>query len=158
VPNHLFGAEFIPPVPFAGQRRPCWCASQRCSYAAWLACKACQRRSRFQQISANFRAVALLIMSRWARHNSLFFMPMSRTARAIEAGMVYHVLNRGNGRMSIFHKAGDYEAFERMLAELRAICRRRRVANVLPDAQPLAPRRSPQNRQSARPLDGFSEG
>jgi hypothetical protein len=31
--------------------------------------------------------------------------------------MIYHVLNRGNGRMRIFHKAGDYEAFERVLAE-----------------------------------------
>ena len=42
---------------------------------------------------------------------------MPRTARATEAGMVYHVLNRGNGRMRLFHKAGDYEAFERVLAE-----------------------------------------
>ena len=31
--------------------------------------------------------------------------------------MVYHVLNRGNGRMRIFHKLGDFEAFERVLAE-----------------------------------------
>jgi putative transposase len=31
--------------------------------------------------------------------------------------MVYHVLNRGNGRMRIFRKAGDFEAFERVLAE-----------------------------------------
>ncbi len=31
--------------------------------------------------------------------------------------MVYHVLNRGNGRMRIFHKGGDYEAFQRVLAE-----------------------------------------
>ncbi len=31
--------------------------------------------------------------------------------------MVYHVLNRGNGRMRIFHKAADFEAFERVLAE-----------------------------------------
>jgi putative transposase len=31
--------------------------------------------------------------------------------------MIYHVLNRGNGRMRIFHKAGDYEAFEQVLAE-----------------------------------------
>jgi putative transposase len=31
--------------------------------------------------------------------------------------MVYHVLNRGNGRMRLFHKAADYEAFERVLAE-----------------------------------------
>jgi putative transposase len=42
---------------------------------------------------------------------------MPRTARAIEAGMVYHVINRGNGRMRIFHKAEDFNAFERVLAE-----------------------------------------
>jgi putative transposase len=42
---------------------------------------------------------------------------MPRTARSTEAGMIYHVLNRGNGRMRVFHKAGDYEAFERVLAE-----------------------------------------
>jgi putative transposase len=42
---------------------------------------------------------------------------MPRTARAIEAGMVYHVLNRGNGRMRLFHKPGDYQAFEQVLSE-----------------------------------------
>ena len=42
---------------------------------------------------------------------------MPRTARSTEAGMIYHVLNRGNGRMRIFHKAEDFEAFERVLAE-----------------------------------------
>src|SRR5271165_2024441 len=42
---------------------------------------------------------------------------MPRTARAVEGGMTYHVLNRGNGRMHIFHKADDYAAFERVLAE-----------------------------------------
>jgi putative transposase len=31
--------------------------------------------------------------------------------------MIYHVLNRGNGRTRIFRKAEDYEAFERVLAE-----------------------------------------
>ena len=31
--------------------------------------------------------------------------------------MLYHVLNRGNGRMRIFHKPQDFEAFERVLAE-----------------------------------------
>ena len=31
--------------------------------------------------------------------------------------MIYHVLNRGNGRMRIFHKAEDFAAFERVLAE-----------------------------------------
>jgi len=42
---------------------------------------------------------------------------MPRPKRADEAHAVYHVLNRGNGRSRIFHKDGDYEAFERILAE-----------------------------------------
>ena len=42
---------------------------------------------------------------------------MPRTARAIEAGLIYHVLNRGNGRQRLFHKDDDYAAFERVLAE-----------------------------------------
>ncbi len=42
---------------------------------------------------------------------------MPRTARAVEAGTVYHVLNRGNGRMRLFHKPADYDAFEQVLAE-----------------------------------------
>ena len=42
---------------------------------------------------------------------------MPRTARAVEAGLIYHVLNRGNGRMRLFHKDDDYAAFERVLAE-----------------------------------------
>lgn len=42
---------------------------------------------------------------------------MPRTARSIQAGLVYHVLNRGNGRMRLFHKDEDYAAFQRVLAE-----------------------------------------
>jgi len=42
---------------------------------------------------------------------------MPRTARAAEGGLVYHVLNRGNGRMKIFRKPGDYEAFVRLLID-----------------------------------------
>ena len=42
---------------------------------------------------------------------------MARRIRATAGGMVYHVLNRGNGRMRLFRKGGDYEAFERVLAE-----------------------------------------
>ena len=42
---------------------------------------------------------------------------MPRTARSIEQGMIYHVLNRGNGRMRLFHKEDDYDAFERVVAE-----------------------------------------
>ena len=41
---------------------------------------------------------------------------MPRTARAVEAGLIYHVLNRGNGRMRLFHKDGDFAAFEDVLA------------------------------------------
>ena len=42
---------------------------------------------------------------------------MPRTARASVGGYCYHALNRGNARTPIFHKAGDYLAFERILAE-----------------------------------------
>jgi putative transposase len=42
---------------------------------------------------------------------------MPRTARSIQAGLVYHVLNRGNGRMNLFHKDGDFAAFEHILGD-----------------------------------------
>ncbi len=42
---------------------------------------------------------------------------MPRTARTIEAGLVYHVLNRGNGRLRLFHNEDDYDAFVQILAE-----------------------------------------
>jgi putative transposase len=42
---------------------------------------------------------------------------MPRTARIAPGGMVFHVLNRGVARMQLFEKSGDYEAFERVLAE-----------------------------------------
>ena len=35
----------------------------------------------------------------------------------MKAGLVYHVLNRGNPRAEIFHDAADYAAFERVLGE-----------------------------------------
>jgi len=38
---------------------------------------------------------------------------MPRVARHAPGGMVFHVLNRGVGRMQLFRKPGDYEAFER---------------------------------------------
>ena len=31
--------------------------------------------------------------------------------------MVFHVLNRGVGRMQLFEKAADFQAFERVLEE-----------------------------------------
>lgn len=42
---------------------------------------------------------------------------MARTKRADEAGAIYHMLNRANRRVTIFHKEADFEAFERILAE-----------------------------------------
>jgi len=44
---------------------------------------------------------------------------MPRRARRIEDNGVYHVLNRGNCRMRIFDKAGDYAAFVKLLEEGR---------------------------------------
>jgi len=40
---------------------------------------------------------------------------MGRPYRAALGGYVYHMLNRGNGRLPIFHKNGDYDAFGRIL-------------------------------------------
>jgi putative transposase len=48
---------------------------------------------------------------------------MPRTARAAVGGIVYHVLNRGNGRMGVFRKPGDYLAFVQLLIEARQIPR-----------------------------------
>ena len=42
---------------------------------------------------------------------------MPRGPRNVPGGLVYHVLNRGVGRGTIFHKPADYDAFERVMAE-----------------------------------------
>lgn len=54
---------------------------------------------------------------------------MGRPQRVGLGGYVYHVLNRSNGRLPIFHKDGDYAAMERILGEalehvpgLRLLC------------------------------------
>jgi hypothetical protein len=44
---------------------------------------------------------------------------MGRNLRIAEGGFVYHVLNRGNGRRAFLNKAGDFAAFERILAEAK---------------------------------------
>lgn len=44
---------------------------------------------------------------------------MPRTSRAAVGGMVYHVLNRGNGRMEIFRKPGDYQAFVELMIDAK---------------------------------------
>ncbi len=45
---------------------------------------------------------------------------MPRRARSIQGGLVYHILNRANARMTIFEKDDDYAAFERVLEEAHA--------------------------------------
>ena len=42
---------------------------------------------------------------------------MPRTSRSSAGGVVYHVLNRGNGRMNIFRKPGDYLSFLQLLLD-----------------------------------------
>jgi len=42
---------------------------------------------------------------------------MPRPPLADVSGHLYHALKRGNERDAIFHKDGDYEAFERILNE-----------------------------------------
>jgi putative transposase len=42
---------------------------------------------------------------------------MPRTSRSAAGGVVYHVLNRGNGRMSIFREPGDYLSFLQLLLD-----------------------------------------
>ena len=44
---------------------------------------------------------------------------MPRTSRAAAGGIVYHVLNRGNGKMQIFRKPGDYHAFLQLLIDAK---------------------------------------
>jgi putative transposase len=42
---------------------------------------------------------------------------MPRPLRAAAGGFIYHAVNRANGRMRIFHKDEDYQAFEHLLAD-----------------------------------------
>jgi putative transposase len=44
---------------------------------------------------------------------------MPRSARIAPGGVIYHTLNRGNGREMVFHKPGDYDAFLDAIAEAR---------------------------------------
>ena len=45
---------------------------------------------------------------------------MPRTARASQGGYCYHVMNRGNGRRTVFHKDGDFDAFRNLQGEAAA--------------------------------------
>ena len=45
---------------------------------------------------------------------------MARSARVAPGGLVYHVLNRSVGRITLFRRDKDYEAFEKILIEAHA--------------------------------------
>jgi putative transposase len=44
---------------------------------------------------------------------------MPRSGRIAAGGIIYHVLNRGNGRARLFHKPEDYDAFLQILIEVK---------------------------------------
>lgn len=46
----------------------------------------------------------------------MYYQAMPRLARIAKGNIVYHVLNRANGRLRIFKKRRDFEAFEEILA------------------------------------------
>jgi putative transposase len=56
---------------------------------------------------------------------------MARRPRTALGGLAYHVMNRVSGRQDLFEDSGDYEAFERVLAEARERERMRVCAYAL---------------------------
>lgn len=56
---------------------------------------------------------------------------MPRQPRLALGGYVYHVLNRANGRSTLFHTPDSYKEFERMLAEANDLFSMRILAYVL---------------------------
>ena len=56
---------------------------------------------------------------------------MARAARVDVGDCVYHVINRANGRATIFHSDGDYLDFEYLLNEMRETYDMRIVAYVI---------------------------
>ena len=56
---------------------------------------------------------------------------MPRSARVAPGGMVFHALNRGVGRMRLFEKPQDYQAFEDLVAETLEKCPLRICAHCL---------------------------
>jgi hypothetical protein len=57
---------------------------------------------------------------------------MPRTTRAVEAGLIYHVLNRGNRRLRPVRKDNGFAAFEKT-PHPRFGALFRRSADLLPD-------------------------
>src|SRR5262249_19025713 len=57
---------------------------------------------------------SVFLTSGWLRG---YDRSMARRMRCADAGYVYHVLNRAVGRLTIFEKATDYAAFEKVLRQ-----------------------------------------
>ena len=79
---------------------------------------------------------------------------MPRPPRADEAGGLYHALNRGNLRATIFHKDEDYKAFERILYEGLQI-HQVELFLVPTHAQSLPPCSSSVGRRRNEPVHGL---
>ena len=68
---------------------------------------------------------------------------MPRIPRGQQAGFVYHVINRGNGRATIFHKAQDYfglrlfQTFQTPVQSLRSVHHGDQSVRAVPIVQPL---------------------
>ena len=45
---------------------------------------------------------------------------MPRSSRIVPGGMVYHVVNRANGRLRLFRKDADFLAFYNVLLQVSA--------------------------------------
>ena len=56
---------------------------------------------------------------------------MPRLARVDVGGVIYHVINRANGRLQIFSKPEDYILFEKLLTEAKALTDMRIFGYVL---------------------------
>ena len=81
---------------------------------------------------------------------------MGRPPRDARGGMVYHVLNRANARMTIFEKPEDYQAFETVLQEAVDRFEMRLLAYcLLPKS--LAPGRLAEKRQGSFPLHRLAD-
>jgi putative transposase len=76
---------------------------------------------------------------------------MPRGARDAQGGYCYHVLNRGNGRRTVFHKAGDYAAFLKV-ARRSGRSGRHAALGLLPDAQSFSFGRVAGLRRRSEPL------
>lgn len=97
---------------------------------------------------------------------------MLRHARSIHGGLVYHILNRANARMTLFEKEEKYTAFERKRGDGQvrggAIAATRRQGRSWPlgrsrdratgEAKSTAPKRRPNWTRCVDPLGGATVG